>query len=209
MGANIVAYGLGLSQAGEIEDPADYFKSSNFLLVQGLFSVVLISLTLLAMKRREVDLPGLLNPYKKAVLLGIALGMALLPVEHLITFFTRDYLGSSETQRMLLEAASSSPENFLLIFALGAILAPVGEELYFRGYMYSAMRERLGMKKAVLANGLYFGVLHLDFPAFLAIVALGSALAYFYEKKDSLFLVMVSHAFINSTAFAAAYLGYV
>lgn len=200
--------GLGASRTTGPESIEEYFFSYTFLVVQGLFSAVLIALTLLAMGKRGVRMGSLLRPGVGAALLGIALGLALLPMEHIITSFTMDFLGRSETQRMLLKAASSSLQSFTLMLFLGGILAPLAEEVYFRGYMYSAMRQRMGANRAVVLNGLYFGLLHLDLPAFFAIAALGSALAYAYEKKNSLFLVIVAHSFINSIAFIAAYFGY-
>lgn len=77
------------------------------------------------------------------------------------------------------------------------VLAPVFEELYFRGLLYPALRRRMGPRMAIFINGLVFGALHFE-PLFLiSLVLVGVVLAYEYEKTDSLFAPMLTHAAYN------------
>ncbi len=206
----IITYGLGLNitRLVGIDNMEDYFNSYTFLVVQGFFSLTLITLTYFAMKRRGLKLRELLRPGKATLLLGLGLGILLLILEHGVTAVTEKVLGPSETQEVLLKAATSSLKSFSLLFFLGALVAPLSEEIYFRGYMFRAMRQRLSPCLAAVLNGIYFGISHMDAAAFLAVAILGSILAYAYEKKDSLFLVVIAHAFVNATAIVAAYMGY-
>lgn len=79
------------------------------------------------------------------------------------------------------------------------VLAPIFEELFFRGLFYPALRRRLGAKMAIFLNGLIFGALHFQFLFLLSLVGVGVVLAYLYEKTDSLFVPMMTHAFYNLT----------
>jgi CAAX protease family protein len=84
----------------------------------------------------------------------------------------------------------------IVIFST-VVLAPIFEELFFRGLFYPALRRRLGWKMAIFLDALIFGALHFQ-PLFLiSLVGVGAVLAYLYEKTDSLFAPMITHALYN------------
>ncbi len=206
----IIAYGLGLNVIRNIgiNNMKEYFNSYAFLAIQSFFSLTLIILTYLAMRRRKIKLGELLKISKHNLLLGLGLAVLLLVVEHGVISVTDRFIEPSETQEVLLKATATSIKSFFLLFFIGAVIAPVSEEIYFRGYMFSAMRRKLSVGPAAILNGIYFGAAHLDVSSFIAISILGAILAYTYEKKDSLFIVIIAHASLNATAILAAFLGY-
>jgi len=77
------------------------------------------------------------------------------------------------------------------------VLAPIFEELFFRGLFYPALRRRLGPSMAVFLNGLIFGALHFQPLFMISLILVGVVLAYMYERTDSLFAPMLTHAFYN------------
>ncbi|GCC10821.1 CAAX amino terminal protease self- immunity [archaeon] len=206
----IIAYGLGLNVIRNIgiNNMKEYFNSYAFLAIQSFFSLTLIILTYLAMRRRKIKLGELLKISKHNLLLGLGLAVLLLVVEHGVISVTDRFIEPSETQEILLKATATSIKSFFLLFFIGAVIAPVSEEIYFRGYMFGAMRRKLSIGPAAILNGIYFGAAHLDVSSFIAISILGAILAYTYEKKDSLFVVIIAHASLNATAILAAFLGY-
>ncbi len=96
------------------------------------------------------------------------------------------------------EEISGMGTGFLvLMFLCVVVLAPIFEEMFFRGLMYPALRRKLGARMAVFLNGLIFGALHFE-PLFLiSLVLVGMVLAYEYEKTDSLFAPMLTHSLYN------------
>jgi len=88
-------------------------------------------------------------------------------------------------------------------------VAPVGEEFFFRGFFYRALRSRYAIPLAAAIDGLLFGVIHWDFSKLdgLLIVpplaVLGLVFCLVYEKTGSLYPVIGLHAFNNSLAFGA------
>ncbi len=84
----------------------------------------------------------------------------------------------------------------LAIVATG-VLAPVCEELFFRGALYTAMRKGLGRNRALIFNALVFSLLHLKWQGLLSLFALGLIFAYLYEETDSIFPCMLAHAINN------------
>ncbi|HEV2723020.1 MAG TPA: type II CAAX endopeptidase family protein [Thermoleophilaceae bacterium] len=89
------------------------------------------------------------------------------------------------------------------------IVAPVAEELFFRGFFYKALRSRFTMVGAAVLDGLLFGAIHYNFEGADALLLLpplallGFVFCVVYEKTGSLFPVIGMHAFNNSVAYAA------
>ena len=104
-----------------------------------------------------------------------------LPAQPLYDLFTKD-----------------TPEGF---FALGLILVvflgPVMEEVFFRGFLYNALKVKWGKKWAILSSGLLFAGLHANLFGFLPITLLGCTLAYGYELTGSLVASITIHTLHN------------
>lgn len=78
------------------------------------------------------------------------------------------------------------------------LCAPVFEELLFRGFVYTALRNRLGVASAALLDGVLFALPHYsgtehatDLPAY---GAFGVAACLLYERTGSLFPAIALHA---------------
>jgi membrane protease YdiL (CAAX protease family) len=78
-----------------------------------------------------------------------------------------------------------------------AIFGPVAEEIFFRGFMYGAIRKTLGVFWGMIITAAVFSFLHAHIVGFLPIMALGILLAYLYEKTGSLVPSMMVHIFHN------------
>jgi membrane protease YdiL (CAAX protease family) len=105
-----------------------------------------------------------------------------------------------------------SDEGTLGLIAAGFMVvcvAPVAEELFFRGFFYRALRSRYSVLGAALIDGLVFGVIHWDFSGEGALIlpplaALGVMFCLVYEKTGSLYPVIALHAFNNAIAYGVA-----
>lgn len=84
----------------------------------------------------------------------------------------------------------------ILIFTL-VVLAPVCEEIFFRGYMYPALRNRMSMQPAMIINGLIFAAVHFELIGFLPRFVLGYGLCYMFERNRTLAPSIVGHALYN------------
>jgi hypothetical protein len=97
-----------------------------------------------------------------------------------------------------------------LALAVAAVLvcvaAPVVEEVFFRGFLFPALRSRTGVIPAALVVGVLFGAAHAlgSDPAFLVPLGLlGFGLCLVYQWTGSLFPCIGLHAINNSLAFGA------
>ena len=85
--------------------------------------------------------------------------------------------------------------------AIIALLAGVGEELFFRGWMQTVLAERSGVWVGILAASLIFGLLHYLSTTY-AIYAFitGIYLGVIYYVFGNLYIVMVIHAVYDFVA---------
>lgn len=87
-----------------------------------------------------------------------------------------------------------------------AVLAPVCEEVFFRGALYSSMRKALGRNRALALNALTFSLLHLKWQGLPSLFALGLVFAWLYEETGSVYPGMLAHAINNVVVLAVVYL---
>jgi membrane protease YdiL (CAAX protease family) len=114
---------------------------------------------------------------------------ALIDVEEQSTI---DDLGAEESTVALIASA-------LLVI----VLAPVVEEFFFRGFMYRALRTRMGVLAAAAVDSLLFGLIHATsgIDAVPVLAVLGFAFCLVYERTGSLYPVIALHAFNNAIAY--------
>lgn len=89
---------------------------------------------------------------------------------------------------------------FVSVFGVAAILAPLVEEILFRGFLFGGLRTRLSPLRAALVSGAIFGAIHLQPLAFPALFLLGVLLALLYHRTGSLWAPILMHFCINAFA---------
>lgn len=95
-----------------------------------------------------------------------------------------------------------------LAIALGVtLLAPLGEEVLFRGYFLRVLRARYGTVSALLLTSAVFAAMHLNPASFLALLALGLLFGLLRMASGSLVPALVGHAVQNGLTAAAVLLG--
>jgi membrane protease YdiL (CAAX protease family) len=101
---------------------------------------------------------------------------------------------------------ASGGEFVLLVLAV-AVCAPLGEELFFRGYLQSRLVARFGAAGGVLLSALWFALAHFDPMHSSATFAMGLALGYAVLRSGSLWVSVLAHLINNSIAVLTARLG--
>lgn len=86
---------------------------------------------------------------------------------------------------------------------LVCVVAPLAEEVFFRGFLYGALRKR-GVPIAALVSGVTFGLAHVASSPIgfvVPLATLGVILALLYERTGSLYPSIALHSLNNSIAF--------
>ncbi len=90
------------------------------------------------------------------------------------------------------------------VFIAGLIIivaAPVCEEIFFRGYLYPAMRNRMGLWGAAFLNGFLFSAVHFSVFGLIGRTVAGVIFCLLYEYNDNLWSPVAAHAMNNFVAF--------
>ena len=87
-----------------------------------------------------------------------------------------------------------------------AVVAPIVEELTFRGLGYSLLA-RYGRWAAIIGTGLALGLAHGLVNAFPFLAAFGIGLAYLRSRVDSVYPGMIVHGLFNAIALTVAVSG--
>ncbi len=92
------------------------------------------------------------------------------------------------------------PIQILLIVGV----APIVEEVCFRGMLFGGIRTKLPLWAAAIAAGVVFGLLHYTtgWSTVPQLIVLGAILAVVYEKSDSIWGPIIMHAINNGIALA-------
>ena len=110
-----------------------------------------------------------------------------------------------EPEPQAAERAIAMLDPWLVILAV-VILAPVAEEIFFRGVVFNALRREAGRRWAFIGSAALFAVIHISLVALLPIFVLGLALAWVYERTDNLLAPIAMHAVVNGISVALALL---
>jgi len=139
-----------------------------------------------------------------AVAVTTIIALAFCPLIHESTVWTIVYFAPSFefTPHATIRALQDGGQPFAVVIALwigAALIAPVAEELFFRGILQSALVNLTQNRPAaiVLASAA-FGAVHTSQPdAIAALVFLGLLLGYVYERTGALVAPIAVHAAFN------------
>ena len=85
------------------------------------------------------------------------------------------------------------------LVALG-IVAPIAEELLFRGVVFNRLKVSLSVKMAAIWSSLVFAAFHVNLVQFIYALIMGLALAWIYEQYGSIKAPILFHIFANITS---------
>ena len=106
-----------------------------------------------------------------------------------------------ETVKLLQE--SKDPLVIGLMAATAVFVAPVCEEVVFRGYFYPVAKRFAGAWPAALCSAMVFAAAHGNLTALLPLFLFGLALVFIYEKTGSLWAPVAVHFCFNGATVVA------
>ncbi len=105
-----------------------------------------------------------------------------------------------------IDALVQSPAVLPLTGFTVVIVAPLVEEIFFRGFVYGGLAGRVGWIPAAALSGLMFGAVHgMDPNAMLLappFAAIGAAFAWAYYRAGSLWVSIAAHFLFNTVSFS-------
>jgi membrane protease YdiL (CAAX protease family) len=146
-------------------------------------------------------------PVRKSILWGISLLVCALPLIFAASYLASYFLHSDPTtdsqEIIQVFERSSSIGQRLPIILLAVVVAPVAEEIAFRGYIYGVMRRYFGALPALVFTGVLFAIVHLNVPTLFPLFILSCLFTVSYEATGSLLVPMTMHALFNTVNLVA------
>jgi len=96
--------------------------------------------------------------------------------------------------------------NFIIDFIMVALLAPVVEEIIFRGIVQKRLTKMMNARSAVFLQALIFGIVHLNLLQGVYAFVLGMIIGYIYHWFDSIWVAVILHIAFNGTSIALFYI---
>jgi len=173
-----------------------------------LDAVMLATLVPLHRRRRFTTSALGLRPAAPARSVGLVV-LAGIAVAVVNAAWLQGVLGLGRPVSQGITLHESTPAALFTGFVV-AVSAPVIEEIFFRGFLYRAFRNRWAVAPAAVINGVIFGAIHgITYPldTLPPRMAFGVIACLLYEYTGSLYPGIALHCLIDAAAFEAAIAG--
>lgn len=100
----------------------------------------------------------------------------------------------------------TSAWEYIAAFVALVVLAPVFEEIIFRGYLYGRLRENGSVWYSIVMSSLLFAALHFQPNVVVSVFVLSLFLGFLREKFDSIWPGVMLHALKNGLAYALLFI---
>ena len=100
----------------------------------------------------------------------------------------------------LLQQAKYAPISTIALLAGAVLIAPICEEIFFRGFLFGGLLHRMSFWPAALLSAFLFGLAHGDVGSFAVLFVFGVVLAFVRWRTGSIWPGIVIHAANNATA---------
>lgn len=87
--------------------------------------------------------------------------------------------------------------SIIFEFIAMVIIAPLLEEILFRGIIFARLREYMSVKVAIVISALIFGIIHGNVVQGIYAFIIGICLAYIYERYNTLLAAVLFHMSAN------------
>ncbi len=142
---------------------------------------------------------GLVAISTKTVLLSGAMGVAsLLPMSLLGALSVRITEPDPSWIEYMTENMPSNAVELILALITVSIIAPLAEEIIFRGLLHRLLKRTWGIPHAFAISSLVFAIIHFQPWFLLGLVGVGLLLAFVYEATGSVLAAVVCHMVYNA-----------
>jgi membrane protease YdiL (CAAX protease family) len=171
----------------------------SFLVQYGLIALIVWGIAGLGNRRELFALRRPLS-WRRAVRIGVAIVVAMIVLSAILDPILHPGREQGLTPK---HWEGSHAVQYIANAAAIAVVAPIVEELTFRGLGFSLLQP-YGEWTAIVLVGVLFGLAHGLVQALPLLVALGTGLAYLRSRVDSVYPGMIVHGLFNAAALALA-----
>jgi membrane protease YdiL (CAAX protease family) len=173
-------------------------------------SLVLVARFLREHQTRWAEGFGFLIQRRQAVLLGLLAAVLFLPLgwglqqASALVMMHLPHWKMEPQEQLPVQAlrVSMSWGGRLALGAAAVLLAPLAEEVLFRGILYPAIKQTGHPRLAFWGTSLLFAAVHMNVVTFVPLTVLALVLTALYERTNNLLAPIMAHVLFNALNFA-------
>jgi len=214
----VVVFGfllLSWASVGLVDGPRETELTSEVVLATIMMQLFFMGLPVLMVMARQspVAFFGLKRGLKLETLAWAVLAyvstiivVILLSVAQYETLIQWLFVGAEKQESIQELQESGSAAVYLKVILMAVIMAPIGEEFLYRGYLNPVMERFCGKHFAIILMGLLFAVCHGKVYPLLPLFVFGIILGYLYDQTKTIWAPILCHALFNGTTVLMTYL---
>ena len=144
-------------------------------------------------KQRFADVLPMRSLGFKNFYLVVLITLVTLPMAAFLSALTSIFV-TNRVSEIMMDMSTHYP-FWLMLLAVG-VAPSLFEEFMFRGAFYKEF-SHMPIKKAAFLNGLFFGIIHMNWQQFFYAFALGMIFAYFVYYTGSILAPIIGHFVVN------------
>lgn len=210
VGAIVIGIGIA-TNALPLPEGQGMAAAPLFWLGMAIYGVVALAVYLFAVRRAQGDWSQLgfgsfgwswifMAP---VITLTMLFGMGLVNVIFVMPFTGGEF--ENPQIEALTGGSTLSLSELGALMILVAVVAPIVEELFFRGMLYPVLRRRWSAPVAIIVNGFLFALIHVIPILLPGLFFVGIVLAWVRERSGSVIPCIVIHALQNGTVLLVIY----
>ncbi len=137
-------------------------------------------------------------PFAEALGLGIVLIASAMGFNYLYANYIIPGVKMQGEMSAMLGAVPDTPVNLVMRFAAVALIAPLVEELLFRGLLQNALMRHMRPMAAIVVAAIIFAAVHLQLYATPALMVAGAVFGFLYYRTGSLRTTIALHMANNA-----------
>lgn len=181
-----------------VETPYDGVLVTMFIVISNPITIAILATAVRLAKADQTEYLALFRPRASDLVLGVGCLVALVAISDALLYLSgRDLVTAFQLQSY----TTAASEGWLLpMFTAAIIVAPAGEEVMFRGFLFRGWaRSQRSAWPAIVVISLLWAGLHIqyDWTGMLQIFVIGLFLGWIRLRSGSLWLTFFLHALFN------------
>ncbi len=215
---SVLYIGIGLAKLGARFFPGDVAMGTLF--PTAMFQALMIAAVFAFFKMAKLGSPFGKLSFRACLVGCIFFVYSLVIVMFLgaeISLIYEIFTGEYPARQNVVEIFNNLEGTYAFMLGIFSVvfLAPIAEELIFRGVLYriskswlvhSGFSPTLSAWLSALATALLFALVHANFFAFFPLVAMGVILVFAYEKSSSIISPIITHSLFNCANIALLFI---
>lgn len=139
---------------------------------------------------------------RRAFVSALFLAVFAFPLIYVVYAFSAQHTGKEE--QAIIQALRNTPEWSVRssLFFSAILVAPLYEEIVFRGYLYPLFKRYCGISFSILMTSVLFALVHGHAPSLAPLFVLAVCFTLAYEISGSLLVPLLMHSLFNGSQLA-------